>query len=301
VTARARRAVLGQARAARGRTLIELVIAMALGLLMLAVLGGIYLSARQGTRSVDQNAQLQDAGRFALAAVGRELRQAGWAPILDPTSAVLAQPRLYERAPPVTPIDACRAGYSNPTDVTTPTCAGGATGAPTDPPDAFTVRYAPDAGSIEGAVDCAGNAIAGPAVVVNRFYVAANSSSTDAARRELKCAGAGANTVTFLDNVEAMRLFVGLDTNNATGKDFKGVADTWSLPSAVSAAQFLNYAVALRVCLLVVSPEAGITTTQFTYTDCDNQLIAPTDGRMRRAFWGTFGLRNNLPSFFTTN
>jgi type IV pilus assembly protein PilW len=275
--------------AARGRTLIELVIAMALSLLMLAVLGGIYLSARQGTRSVDQNAQLQDAGRFALAAVGRELRQAGWSPILNPADPNLALRRLANTG--VTPIDACRAGYSSPTATGTPACNASA-GTAADAPDAFTVRYISDAGNVETTLDCTG---APQALVVNRFFIAANSSA-GGARSELRCAGAN-GVVTFLDNVEAMRLQVGVDTSVPVD----GVVDTWLRPDQVTAAQFRSSVVAVRVCLLVVSPESGITTGAATYTDCDGQVIATNaaggNGRMRRAFTTTVGLRNNLTVF----
>jgi type IV pilus assembly protein PilW len=69
-----------------GMTLLELLISMTLGLLLLTGIGTIYVGSNQTYRVQEQNARIQEAGRYALDAIGRSLRQAGYANIpLEPT------------------------------------------------------------------------------------------------------------------------------------------------------------------------------------------------------------------------
>lgn len=61
-----------------GMTLLELMISMFLGLLLVAGIGTIYVGSNQTYRVQEQNARIQEAGRFALDVIGRSLRQAGY-------------------------------------------------------------------------------------------------------------------------------------------------------------------------------------------------------------------------------
>lgn len=59
-------------------TLLELLIAMTLGLLLLVGIGTIFVGSNQTYRVQEENARMQEAGRFALEVIGRSLRQAGY-------------------------------------------------------------------------------------------------------------------------------------------------------------------------------------------------------------------------------
>ena len=61
-----------------GLTLIELMIALALGLLLVAAMGYLYVGQRQSWRTLEAVARLQENGRFALELIGRDLRMAGY-------------------------------------------------------------------------------------------------------------------------------------------------------------------------------------------------------------------------------
>lgn len=61
-----------------GMTLLELLIAMTLGLLLLVGIGTIFVGSTQTYRVQEENARIQEAGRFALEVIGRSLRQAGY-------------------------------------------------------------------------------------------------------------------------------------------------------------------------------------------------------------------------------
>lgn len=62
----------------RGLTLIELMIGMALGLIVLAGIGYIYLGSRQTYKLQDNMARIQENGRYAMEILGREIRMAGY-------------------------------------------------------------------------------------------------------------------------------------------------------------------------------------------------------------------------------
>lgn len=61
-----------------GLTLVELMIAAALGLLLLAALGYLYVGNRQAFRTQDSVARLQENGRYAMEILGQDLRMAGY-------------------------------------------------------------------------------------------------------------------------------------------------------------------------------------------------------------------------------
>lgn len=60
-----------------GLSLIELMVAMTLGLMITATLGYIMLGSRATYRTQDASARVQDTGRFAIEYMTRELRAAG--------------------------------------------------------------------------------------------------------------------------------------------------------------------------------------------------------------------------------
>ncbi len=61
-----------------GLTLVELMIALALGLLLLAAMGYLYVGNRQTYRTLDSVARLQENGRYAMEVLGQDLRMVGY-------------------------------------------------------------------------------------------------------------------------------------------------------------------------------------------------------------------------------
>lgn len=65
----------------RGFTLLELLIALVIGSLVIAAVGGLFLANTNTFKTVDDSSRLQENGRFALQTISRAVHQAGFAPI----------------------------------------------------------------------------------------------------------------------------------------------------------------------------------------------------------------------------
>lgn len=63
----------------RGLSLVELMVAMTIGLLLTAGIGYFYLGSRQTFRTVDDLSRIQESYRYALEFMGTDIRQAGFA------------------------------------------------------------------------------------------------------------------------------------------------------------------------------------------------------------------------------
>ncbi|MDB5774271.1 MAG: pilW1 [Herbaspirillum sp.] len=63
----------------RGLTLIECMISLALGMIVILAASSLLLSAQQAYLAIDDSARIDDAGAFALAALGAAIRQAAYA------------------------------------------------------------------------------------------------------------------------------------------------------------------------------------------------------------------------------
>jgi type IV pilus assembly protein PilW len=244
-----------------GLTLVELLIAMTLGLVILLAIGSIYLGSRQTFRMQDENARLQETGRYALEVLGRSIRQAGFWDM------------------PISPVATATAFGGTPI-----TGTNGAAAAP----DTVTVQY----DWTNGARACDGSS-AGAAG--NRIQ---DGFSLNAAG-QLQCEGQiaaapiapGAGQA-LVDNVEDLQILYGIDTNNDQSVDqYVAAPANWNqvltarvCVQARSANQvntapqrFLNCNGALAI--------PG--TTPFT-------TAAAGDLRLRRTFVATYNLRNRV-------
>ena len=61
-----------------GVGLVEMMVALALGLLVTGVIGTVYLGSRQSYRVEEAMSRIQENGRFALEVMGRDIRMAGY-------------------------------------------------------------------------------------------------------------------------------------------------------------------------------------------------------------------------------
>ena len=62
----------------RGFSLIELMIAMTIGLIVLAGIGYLYVESRQAFRGMDNLSRMQESARYALEVMSRDIRMAGY-------------------------------------------------------------------------------------------------------------------------------------------------------------------------------------------------------------------------------
>lgn len=155
----------------RGFGLIELMIAMTIGLVLLGALAYFFLGSRQMNRSHDDVSRMQESGRNALESMGRVIRQAGYQ-----SNTNLIGGEVYTLT------------SLNGTD--------GASGAP----DTITIQYEAQDG---GEPDCTGTNVAAGAVITQVFAIAPATSTTPPT---LTCNGS-----VIVDNIEDMQISYGID------------------------------------------------------------------------------------------
>ena len=91
-----------------GLSLVELMVALVIGLVLLAGLTRVYVSAKQSYNAQEQLARMQESGRFAMDLLTRDLRRSGyWGGNVD-TLSVVGDPG------PAIPAHACDLSTPNP-------------------------------------------------------------------------------------------------------------------------------------------------------------------------------------------
>ena len=252
-----------------GLTLIELMIALSLGLLLIAVVGSIFVGSSQTYRVQENSARIQENGRYALEIIGRSLRQAGAdAPMTaNPVAASLRC---------VTPACTAIAGTGN--TLTLQLYAG---------------MDEVNAGAW-GSRDCTGRFVNSGTLITNAF--ALNGS-------DLRCTGSvgGALPLTqpLVSNIADFQIIYGVDNDGSSDQS----ADLYT--AAPTAAQWPNVVTA-RVCVVVVSDPTqnqGLSVGNQRYQNCAGALgtasgaaafTTAADTRLRRTFVATFNLRNRV-------
>lgn len=267
-------------RRQRGLTLVELLIALVLGLVVVAGVIQIFMSGNASYKVQEGLGRTQENARFAEFFLSRILRQAGrpWvfgAPSGSPGP--FFQPidtRVDETGLPAT-----RDGLPNGTG-----------------PDVVTVMYRSN-------TNCLGNQTTYGAQVIlddagNR-YAKDQFMLDDGDPRSLICRGLGADglpvpghTQPIVQGVDDFQVLYGIDT------DGDGTPNSYDSADNVLPAEWLQVT-SLRFALLVNSAQAVRTeaaqgsAAERTYAVLDAPLRGPySDGRLRQVFESTIELRN---------
>ncbi|MCC8401309.1 PilW family protein [Paraburkholderia sp. MMS20-SJTN17] len=258
---------------ARGHTLIEFVIAMALGLIVTAGAVSLYTAQRNAFVQASNAARIREAGLTALMLIGQQLQMAGFVP---------ADVSGYDAAPA---LFGCAGGRPTGADDSL-ACTPLSTGS-----DGVAIRYVADVVSTwpssSGQItDCVGQAVKGGDTalgdqgvpVVNRYFANVSGSTGEP---ELYCVGSGnaGSAQPLVEGVERVRLRYWL----------AGAADAVTA-SAVPVDQWSNV-VAVDVCVLVRGAPQG---QRSRYVDCDGASALGTDLRPRQAFSRRVALRNRM-------
>ena len=285
----------------RGRTLLEVLVALAIGSVVLgAVLVAVTGSGLTG-RKQDAQAQLAEDGQIALNLMATQLRMAGfWVP----TSMSLS---IDRPADPM--LVGCRNGFTNAVAAWAVLgCVGGAT---VSGRDAIAVRFDASEGGVATATDCLGNdLVAFGGWVDDRFYVAP-AADTPTGNPALYCKGAGSvQPQMLIDNVEGLSLRYGVAAVNTPDESsnrlfdlpaFGGETVTYMTADDLTAACPVAGPVpanswcavsSIRICLLMRSADNAVDEASTPYVDCDGQQRAQPDRRLRRALATTVSIRN---------
>jgi len=262
----------------RGHTLLELMIAVMLGLVVTGGAVSLYRSQRQAFTQAADAASMREAGMTALMLIGQQVQMAGFVPIDAFPSGSPASPD----SPAIIP---ALFGCSGSRPV-------GAGSAPDCEPlasrsDGIVVRYIGDAVSTwpttaGHATDCLGQGVgsAGAAEpIVNRYYARISGSTGEP---ELYCEGNGRAGVgqPLVEGIERLRFTYWL----------RGTA-TPVAANLVAAHQW-STVVVVDVCVLA---RGALTQRRVRYVDCDGATVLAADRHARQAFWRRVAVRNNEP------
>ncbi|WP_345812977.1 PilW family protein [Paraburkholderia sp. PREW-6R] len=256
-----------------GHTLLEFVIAIALGLVVIAGTVLLYTAQRSAFEHAADAQRVRDAGLTALTLIGQQVQMAGFVP---------ANVTRYN-APPA--LFGCSGGRPSGADES-PACESlpGRS-------DGVVVRYVGDTVSTWPSAtaqitDCLGQAVPNAsavlleqgAPVVNRFFARTSGSTGEP---ELYCEGNGktGSAQPLVEGIERLRIRYWLAG---------GVAAIDA--SAVTADQWASI-VAVDLCVLVRGAMQG---QRSRYVDCDSVTALGADTRVRQAFWRRVAIRNQV-------
>lgn len=280
------------ARQQGGRTLIELMISMAIGLAITAAVSGAYLSTASTARVAGEMASMADTGQISMLMIGDSIRQAGYGEIIGSDVSFGAANIDAYRSQTLFGGGAHIAGCSGArfADDTSnaPVC-----GAVSDVNfDSLMVRFqgdtavAPAQGRID---DCLGRQVPLEALPVNHLGLLRTASRPMVqnvyfgTNNGLSCRGNGRATTLaafgdaqqLVSNVEQFKVFYGFDDIRYTNANTAGGASMRSMRDA----DYLNarpgawdYVVTVHVCMVIRSdPDAGggiSMRAAYQYTSC---------------------------------
>jgi type IV pilus assembly protein PilW len=283
---------LQAARRQGGRTLIELMISMAIGLAITAAVSGAYLSTAGTARVAGEMAGMADTGQISMLMIGDSIRQAGYGEIIGSDVSFGAANIDAYRSQTLfgggAHIAGCSGARFADDTVNAPVC-----GAVVDVNfDSLMVRFqgdtavAPAQGRID---DCLGTQVPLEALPVNHLGLLRTASRPMVqnvyfgTNNGLSCRGNGRVAIgdafgvaqQLVSNVEQFKVFYGFDDIRYTNPNTTGGASMRSIRDA----DYLNarpgawdYVVTVHVCMVIRSdPDAGRGMSMraaYQYTSC---------------------------------
>lgn len=289
----------------RGVTLVELLVAMAIGLVVVLVVSAAYLSGLNTQRSQSDMTRLQESARFAFDLLSKEMRKAGYRNTygIYPASYNLGATRAQEfcvSQPAGSPIVGTN-------DATTVTVAGGGTATVLNSSDIITARYYGEdnaAGTAaDGSVlDCGGNAVRRGTLVTDTLYVALDPSNNS--EPTLFCSTtnpAGPANLPLIAGVESMQILYGEDTD-IVGGTTSGTINRYVPAHLLASTDNIS---SILVSLVIRTPNfvaSDVRTAAFNHfgssydpaanTDPGSVFPPPADRRLRLQFPTVIAVRN---------
>lgn len=253
----------------RGVTLVELMVAMVIGLIITAGVLNVFTSSKQSYRTVQASSELQENARYAMEVLQQNLRQAGFVRnSWEPTG---AQINVIDN-----PVDGAQS-------------SDGVAGTS----DTITVRFQADE-------DCIGQATT---TATTPNFLAVNTFSVNA-NNELICT-AGGNTQPLVENVLNMQVLYGVDVDSNRVADRYEPASSVSDWTQVVSAR-IGLLMANRENSVTTAPISfdNVTTNpslELFNQDADTvaEVFGATntasDNRMYKVFTTTVTFRNRVP------
>ncbi|RQO62904.1 prepilin-type cleavage/methylation domain-containing protein [Variovorax sp. KBW07] len=317
-----------------GFTLLELLIAMTIGLVILASSLSLYVASSRGSQMSQVETQLNEDGILALNLIQQQLKQAGYSRQIIPASGAAVMGNYAGPA-----VRGCDGGFTDSSvafgDLACTTGAGS---------DAIAIRYeatsdntTPTNDATPLATNCVGNGInpvtasqvsppPTPASAAGSYALADNRYSVTNANTQpmLSCRGSekngssstdnviGTSWLPLLANVESMQILYGVASRPSaelaatydpmrhqiisylSASGVDALTSTGVLPNVTE--DRWGRVLSVRVCLLMRSdqPVKDAPTGGMAYKDCNNIDASGTDGYLRRTYTTTVLLRNRV-------
>ena len=277
-------------RRVMGFTLLELLVAMSLGLFLLTGLIQVLLSNREVFRVQENSSRMQEDGRFITTVLNNTISLTGFRD--DPSLTMASQFPAYTTLanPPAQTFQAGEVISGTDNDA-------GAGDNVKNVTDAIAIRYRSD-----GAVrDCLGSVVANGLMSVNRFYV--DDDETLNCRSDIYNPVTGVAVSSFsqplIDNVEDMQISYGMSTGNV----FHDIAAECYIDPSVGIGvgtdcTTLNFdqVVSVRISLLLHSHDDNLTpdNTPQTYSYGGVNNVLAGDNRLYRAVTTIIAMRNKI-------
>lgn len=293
----------------RGFTLVELMVALALGLFLVGVVGFTYLQAASGTRFGALESQMNEEGALALDTLRSQLRLAGYSETGADGLRLLKE----------SPLRGCDGGFTSATEtgaLESLACQGGGGN------DAIALRFQATAFNTQMVlasgtntplpanctnVGIAATALApkvGPSFADNRFYIATDPTNDNVPT--LYCRGSDgpgsfSAAAALVPNVENLQLRYAITRRPTAGEvpphQVTALVSASDLPPGDGWARVA----AVELCLVVRSaravPRDGLNMNDTTrHIGCDGAVHTATDGRLRRAYRAMVPLPNVRPT-----
>lgn len=243
-------------RRQRGVSIVEIMVALALGLALVAGLASLVLGSRQTSRVERNLLEVQSIGRMAVELMSREVRKAGY--------------RANRELAPAGLFPAGTAPFTTAAMVV----AGFASG------DGVDVRY--QGTGDNWTTDCLGNVIAEGQELRQTLWLEGGQLRC----RARNMATSTDQTLALIPQVEALSITYGIDDSG------DGFADVYRAAPAVTD---WSRVASVNVQLRVVSSEDGLADGAQPFLDFDGNAVTPGDRRLRRSYAVVVALRNLLP------
>ncbi len=269
-----------------GFSLIELLIAMGLGIFMLAGIIQVTIGSKQAFEVIHAQAASQEAGRFGMSFIGRTTREAGY---INPGDINTVDGDEY--AADLVNLVSNNTYWAAQDDFTEGAIVVGADSTNTALTDAdaaldsFSFRMEGDANN--PMLDCAGAVIDSNAGNFTRmsYYVDTNN--------QLRCAVSGPSgdtSVVLVSGVEDLQVLYGVGNASTTKRVLRYLTATQMTSTD------WPYVVTVRLGMLTRSDNTPLDTTGKSYTLLDKTIdaTATADGRARQVFTQTIALRSQL-------
>lgn len=263
-----------------GFTIIELMVAMTIGLLLTVTIAQIFLGSRRTYSTNDDLSRMQENMRYAHDILNRTIRMAGY--MSYPGNSSVNVEDILGVFPPGAPALAGTDGNGgSTTDVSVA--------------DSITVRYqgsGVNSATPDGVTtDCAGNPVAPGVVTTMTYSIGPDPNPPNKGIPSLLCDPGTGNPIAVVNDVENMQILYGEETSG----DFS--ADRYVPLNSVTN---MDRVMSVRIALLFRTPNQNVRSVAdtSTYPLLGGTVNAPTGAeatRIRRAMTLTIALRNRSP------